>query len=257
MYNTFVDAQGIGEMGSNTGLIEISNGNVFAYNKIINCGGFSYISGSGNFQVDAYNNSFYNNVFVENANSRFSGPNFGSGFTQFPSFTACTSGPPYIQATAPCIKPSTGVFNWKDGLTATTVWNMKNNIVCLLNQPISFQVNTGTAPFSGSQIYSMAFLKRNDQQSKINHSHNKFVLTGGTTLGYTLGEGETVTTTNPSSIFVNTINQDPETWDFHTLSAYLGIDVGLTFDFSGNTVIPPPNIGILQYVNPPTPTPTR
>ena len=256
MYNTFVDSQGVGEIGANIQASkQVSRGNVFAYNKIINCGSFSYISGSGGFAIDAYNNSFYNNVFVENANSRFSGPNFGSGFTQFPSFTACTSGPPYAQATAPCIKPSTSVFSWKNGLTASTVWNMSNNIICLLNQPISFQANPQNPPFTGSQIYSMAFFRETSEQSKVNHSFNKFVLTGGTTLGYTIGNGETITT-NPSSIFVNTINQDPETWDYHTLQSYIGIDVGLTLDFSGNTIIPPPNIGILQYVNPPSQTPT-
>ena len=245
MYNTFVDSQGIAEIGANIQTPkQVSRDNVFAYNKIINCGSFSYISGSGNFAIDTYNNSFYNNVFVENANSRFSGPNFGSGFTQFPSFSGCVGGPPYTGATGPCIKPSNGLFNWKNGLTATTVWNMSNNIVCLLNQPISFQENTETAPFSGSQVYSMAFLERTDQQSKVNHSYNKFVL-NGTTVGYTLNNNET-TGTSVSSIFVDTINQDPETWDYHTLSAYLGVNVGLNFDFSGNTVTNPPYIGIFN-----------
>ena len=203
---------------------------------------------AGQFKIDVKDNKFYNNVFVENVNSRFSGPNFGSGFTQFPSFTACTSGPPYTQATAPCIKPSTDVFSWGFGLTATTAWIMSNNIICLLNQPISFQANPQNPPFTGSQIYSMAFLRNTSEQSKVNHSFNKFVLTGGTTLGYTPGEGETITT-NPSSIFVNTINQDPETWDYHTLSAYLGTYVGLSYDFSGNTVTDPPYIGIFNTLS--------
>lgn len=244
MYNTFVDSVGIVEIGANTEEPEVSRGNIFAYNKIINCGSVSYISGSGTFAIDAYDNSFYNNVFIENANSRFSGPNFGSGFTQFPSFTGCVSGPPYTQATAPCIKPSTGFFNWKNGLSATTVWNISNNIVCLLNQPISFQENTETAPFSGSQVYSMAFLKRTDEQSKMNHNYNKFILSGGT-LGCTLSANETTATT-VSSIFIDTINQDPETWDFHTLSAYLGTSVDLALDFSGSPVTNPPYIGIFN-----------
>jgi hypothetical protein len=232
MYNTFVDSQGIGEMGANTRQPEVSRGNVFAYNKIINCGGFSYISATPPFTIDAYNNSFYNNVFVENANSRFSGPNFGSGFTEFPSFSAYTAGPPYIST--PCkLQPSDGVFNWKDGLTATTVWNMSNNIICLLNQPTLFQKNG--IPFSASQLYTIAFIQRTDQQSKVNHDYNKFILSGGT-VGYTLSANETTGTT-VSSIFVNTINQDPETWDYNTLESYIGIDVGLTLDFSGNTII--------------------
>jgi hypothetical protein len=249
MYNTFVDSLGIAEMGANTQTPkQVSRDNVFAYNKIINCSSVSYISGSGDFVIDAYNNSFYNNVFVQNANSRFSGPNFGDGFENFPTFTACTIGPPYINATGPCSpQPSDGVFNWKDGLTATTVWNIKNNIICLLNQPTLFQKNTSVAPFTGTQLYTMAFLKRTDQQSKVNHDYNKFILSGGT-VGYTLSANETTATT-VSSIFVDTINQDPENWDFHTLQAYLGEDVGLTLDFSGNTVTNPPYIGIFNTLS--------
>jgi hypothetical protein len=206
----------------------------------------SYISASGQFAIDSYNNSFYNNVFVENANSRFSGPNFGDGFENFPTFTACTIGPPYTEATDICSpQPSDGLFGWGNGLTATTVWNIKNNIICLLNQPTLFQKN-GT-PYSASQFYTMAFVKRTDQQSKVTHDYNKFILSGGT-VGYTLSANETTATT-VSSIFVDTINQDPENWDFHTLQAYLGEDVGLTLDFSGNTVTNPPWIGIFNTLS--------
>jgi hypothetical protein len=244
MYNTFVDSVGVTEMGSNRTGQTCAN-NIIAYNKIINCGSFSYISASGQFAINAYNNSFYNNVFVENANSRFSGPNFGDGFEDFPTFTACTTGPPYTAATGPCDpKPSDGVFSWGNGLTATTVWNIRNNIICLLNQPISYQKNTDTAPFSGSQTYTMAFLERTDEQSKVTHDNNKFILSGGT-VGYTLGANETTATT-VSSIFINTINQDPEMWDFHTLSTYLGTSVDLALDFSGSPVTNPPYIGIFN-----------
>jgi hypothetical protein len=247
MYNTFVDSVGVVEMGANISGQTCAN-NLIAYNKIINCGSVSYISASGRFATNAYDNKFYNNIFVENANSRFSGPNFGDGFENFPTFTACTVGPPYTQATDSCSPlPSDGLFSWGNGLTATTVWNIKNNIICLLNQPTLFQKNTDVAPFSGSQLYTMAFVERTDQQSKVNHDYNKFILSGGT-VGYTLSSNETTGTT-VSSIFVNAISQDPENWNFHTLSAYLGVDVGLTFDFSGNTVTNPPYIGIFNTLN--------
>jgi hypothetical protein len=60
-----------------------------------------------------------------------------------------------------------------------------------------------------------------------------------------LSANETTATT-VSSIFINTINQDPETWNFHTLSAYLGASVDLALDFSGSPVTNPPYIGIFN-----------
>jgi hypothetical protein len=43
MYNTFVDSVGVTEIGANSGNPEISRDNIFAYNKIINCGSHTYI----------------------------------------------------------------------------------------------------------------------------------------------------------------------------------------------------------------------
>jgi len=237
MYNTFIDCGGIAEMGSGASG-KTSNNNLFAYNKILNCGEFSYTSGSGIFAIDAYDNKFYNNIFVENVNSRFSGPNFGSGATQFPTFTGCSSGSPYSSSS--CLpQPSTKVFSWGAGLSATTIWDLKNNIICLLNQPTTFQKN-GT-PYSASQSYTLSLVT---DGTKVIHQYNKYVISGGS-VNYTLGSGET-SGTSASAVFVNAISQDPELWDFHTLSVYLGTNVGLSYDFSGNTVTNPPYIGIFN-----------
>ena len=237
MYNTFIDCGGIAEMGSGASG-KTSNNNLFAYNKILNCGEFSYTSGSGIFAIDAYDNKFYNNIFVENINSRFSGPNFGSGATQFPTFTGCSSGSPYSSSV--CLpQPSTTIFSWGAGLTGSTFWDLKNNIFCLLNQPTTFQKNG--VPFSASQTYTLSMVTNG---TKVTHQYNKYVISGGS-VNYTLGSGET-SGTSASAVFVNAISQDPELWDFHTLSAYLGTNVGLTYDFSGNTVTNPPYIGIFN-----------
>jgi hypothetical protein len=218
-----------------------SNNNTFAYNKILNCGEFSYTSGSGIFAINMYDNKFYNNIFVENSNSRFSGPNFGSGATQFPTFTGCSSGSPYSSSL--CLpQPSTKVFSWGAGLTGTTLWDIKNNIFCLLNQPTTFQKNG--APFSASQTYTLVMVT---DGTKVTHQYNKYIISGGS-INYTLGTGET-SGTSASSIFVNAVSQDPELWNFHTLSAYTGINVGLSYDFSGNSVTNPPYIGIFNTLS--------
>jgi hypothetical protein len=235
MFNTFIDCGGIAEMGGSSSAQTITN-NLFAYNKIINCGSFSYTSVNGGFAITFRDNKFYNNIFVENINSRFSGPNFGSGFTQFPTFTGCTSGFPY-SSTACLPQPSETIFSWGVGLTATTGWDLKNNIFSLLNQPTTFQKN-GT-PFSASGQYTLAMVT---DSSKVIHQYNKYYMSGGS-INYTLGAGETSGTT---TYFINSDSQDPSNWNFHTLSAYTGTYVNLPLDFSGHSVTNPPYIGIFN-----------
>lgn len=233
MFNTFVDCGGIAEMGGSSSAQTLTN-NIFAYNKIINCGNFSYASVSGQFAVTVRDNKFYNNVYVENANSRFSGPNFGSGFTQFPTFTGCSSGSPY-SSTACLPQPSTTLFSWGAGLSATTIWDLKNNIFCLLNQPTTFQRNG--VPYTATGQYTLVMVT---DGSKTIHQYNKYYISGAT-INYTLSTGETSGTT---TVFRNSTSQNPENWNFVTISAYTGTFVDLPLDFSGGSVTIPPYIGI-------------
>lgn len=235
-FNTFVDCAGVVEMGGTSTAQTLSN-NLFIYNKIINCGGVSYANTGGNFPSSPSNNKFYNNVFVENINSRFSGPNFGSGFTQWPTFSACTFGFPYpLTACKP--QPSDSLFSWGSGLVASTIWDLKNNIFCLLNQPTPFQRNG--VPFSASANYVLAML--GSDASRVQRSFNRYVISGGS-IGYVLGAGESSSTTT-TSLFVNSLSSNPENWDFKTLSAITGSYVDFPLDFSGKSVTNPPYIGI-------------
>jgi hypothetical protein len=235
MFNTFVDCGGIAEMGGSSSAQTLTN-NIFAYNKIINCGSFSYASVSGQFAVTVRDNKFYNNVFVENVNSRFSGPNFGSGFTQFPTFSGCASGFPY-SSTACLPQPSDVVFSWGAGLTATTAWDLKDNIFCLLNQPTTFQKN-GT-PFSASGQYTLTMVT---DSTKVIHQYNRYYISGGS-INYTLGTGEA---SGSTTVFLNSSSSNPENWNFKTISGYTGISVDLALDFSGVSVTNPPYIGIFN-----------
>lgn len=62
-YNTAVDCNGFVEVGSGTN--GIADGNIVAYNKIINCGSAGTFQTSGTFAVKISGFQFYNNNFIE------------------------------------------------------------------------------------------------------------------------------------------------------------------------------------------------
>lgn len=63
IYNTAVDCNGFVEVGSATN--GIADGNIVAYNKIINCGSAGTFQTSGTFAVKISNFQYYNNNFIE------------------------------------------------------------------------------------------------------------------------------------------------------------------------------------------------
>lgn len=71
--NTMVDCCGVSEYGAGNSN-QSSTGNLFAYNKIINCGAMAYANMDGQYTVNVTNIQFYNNTVIETANSRYSGP---------------------------------------------------------------------------------------------------------------------------------------------------------------------------------------
>jgi len=232
MYNTFVDCAGILEFGA-TSSGSTAYENVCAYNLIINCGSLAYTSGSGAFKIDARNNRFYNNVVIENSESRYSGPNFGVGFENFPTFTgSCNSAPPCTPT------PADNMFGAGGTYTASTVYDLKNNIFVCTNPPVLFQ--SQSAPYTGKTNYSMKVV-RADTVTKTTHSYNIYKMISGSSVGYTLDIGEQ-TQTGP--IFLNETGVDPQTWDFHTITKVSGTSVGISTDFAGSGVTNPPLIGI-------------
>lgn len=208
-YNTFIDCGGITEFGA-TASSQTCKGNVVAYNKIINCGNIAYGNFGSSFPVTPDNNQYYNNVYVENSYSRFSGPNFGTGATNFPTWP-----------TLPV--PETLIFANAGSPSATTVWKVQNNIIQNENNMDVYQSSS----------------------SKFSHLNNLYKLSGGSALGYTINGTEATTS---GQIYV-TESGDPTTWDYHltSTSPARGIAVliaSLTQDFYGVTIAPPYNAGI-------------
>jgi hypothetical protein len=221
-YNTFSDCGGIGEFGAGKAN-QTGNYNTFAYNKILNCGDVSYANISGTFAIQCKNIRFWNNVIIENNASRFSGPNFGAGFTGFTTYPT----------------PATKFFSNNGSPVADTVWDLRNNIFWIVNK-------------TGSSTYTI------NNGTKTVHINNLYRLTNGAVPGYTLSGSESLTS---NKNFIDTSNTDPLYWDFNLISTSpainTGTNVGLSPDFNGNVVSGTPSIGILQYTTTPPVPPTN
>jgi len=217
-YNTYVDCGGIAEYGSQ-GTGDTSRRNKILYNKIINCGSLTYINFSSTFVCVALNNLYYNNVFVENSDSRFSGVNAGAGITTSQARENFT-------ADVACLAFSSG------SPAVSDIFTLKNNIFWIANA--NYKVaNTSTVA------------------SKTVHTNNVYRLLGaGSTANYTLDATEFLTTDN---MFVAQLGAATG-WNYQLLTPSVardaGANVGGTVDFAGLTVTNPPNIGIYEDVIP-------
>ena len=274
-YNTFIDNDRCFEGGSifdpNVGC----NEDTIAYNKFINNGGVSYLHQGDVFGGKNSNWHFWNNVIVENAYSRFSGPNFGSNvaafdtdtsgninviygqsFWNFPTWgggnNGCgrtTSRPcgtsgmplnpsiPYAQCNT-CNNGGSRVFQYTSdsNIPSDTLYDIRNNVIWY-NNNLSVFYDSASRP-------------------KFKHRNNILKLSGGSTSGG-LSATDILTT---SKIFVDTANSNPFYWDFNLTSnspaINTGTNVGLRSDFNGNSVSSIPDIGILEFgqqppINPP------
>ena len=210
MYNTIVDCNGLSEYGQGG----TSSNNIYAYNKLVNNGAMFWV----NSDCQVVNSQFYNNVIVENNNSRFAlgSSNAGAGVSSSEALS-------HLNLDA-YMFDSQG-----SSQTATTVFNNKNNIIQISN-PLKI---ARTA------------------QGKMNHDYNIVKLSGGSSYGYSLSAHETSTS---GAIWVNTSDSDPSNWDFHLLTSHLGVDVSLTLDFDNKTVPTSPNttpnIGAYEFILP-------
>ena len=211
--NTFIDCGGVGEFGASD-MGAVCENDTFAYNLILNVGGASYVNVSGSFAIEPDNLCWFNNVNIENSYSRFSGVNFGTGFTSFPTWP-----------TLP--QPEEVVFTNNGSPSASVVWNLKNNI---------FIVDNGLTVMG--------------KPAKSTHTNNLYRLTGGSSAGTTLGISEVASS---DSLFVSEMG-NPSSWDYHLIvgSPAVGIGqviTGLTTDYFGLGLIGVRNAGISNSVS--------
>jgi len=228
-YNTIIDCAGGIEYGNITGNSSIGmNCDTFAYNKFINNGNMAYL---GISNAVCSNLKFWNNVYVENQYSRFSGPRFGTDiYGDGQSFSSFPSWPTWPK------NPTTANFGGfrmiqyptESTVVADTLVNSKNNIAWLT---------------TGLQIiYSTV------SRPKYFHTNNIYHITGANTvLGGTLTATEKIINTK---LFVDSSSNFPENWNFSLVDTSSAVNggafVGLTSDFAGNPIIGIPDIGILE-----------
>lgn len=231
IYNTIIDCAGGIEYGNITGNSSIGmDCDTFAYNRFINSGYLAYLGTSNSVNS---NLKFWNNIYVENQWSRFSGPRFGTDiYGDGQSFAGFTNWPTWPK------NPTTNNFGGfrviqyptESTVSADTLINSRNNIIWLT---------------TGLQIlYSTA------SRPKYFHTNNIFHLTGTpTVLGGTLTASERIINTR---LFVDSTNNFPEYWNFNlgsdtSYAVSNGYFVGISPDFGGTSVTNPPSIGNYEY----------
>jgi hypothetical protein len=174
-HNTIYDCGGVAEFGGQR-KDAFSEDNLFAYNKIINCGSLTWCNISGVFSIRVSNVQYFNNTIIENNTSRFSGPNTGKGITD-PGLLSL-------------IKPEESLFAFNGSPDATTVFNLRNNV---------FHLSTG-----------IAVVKNGTDLSKISHENNMYYLKGGSAVNFKLATSET---SSEVPLFKDTVSANPLEWN--------------------------------------------
>ena len=235
-YNTAVDCAGFSEMGNNgggTGANSPDN-DTFAYNKIINCTNIGYINSS---LTSTRTLHYWNNIYIENQYSRFSGPRFGTDiYSDGQSFASFPNWPLYPQNISTYNYSAFRPMQASASYSADTLVDLRNNI---------YWITTGL-----QAIYPTT-------KTNYLHRNNIFHLMGSYTYPTVLGSGAALgigDISTSSKVFVDTSNIHPENWDLHLNSTSVAINAGtytgVSPDFGGTIVTNPPDIGIYELITP-------
>lgn len=199
-----------------------ASNNFIAYNTMYDNNGISETGGNGGVATCNSNVFVYNKLINNRDVFYFHGTHTGWQFYNNA----------VVETSNTRLAPTSTISG--DNGTSTQI-DIKNNV---------FQIGIGGTVINTSRVNAT-------------HTNNVYKLSGGTSLGFTLGANEVNTS---AAFWTNTTNADPILWNYAPLNPGLligtGINVGLSTDFAGNPVSNPPDISILQSVVPPTPPPT-
>jgi len=211
--------------------------NIIAYNTFYECNGI-FEFGSTNDGVAnnlIQNNKIYYNKIINN-NTVVYINNSGQYKTAVRNLQFYNN---VILQTVPNVNPggSSGImFSLATSDATAGIIVLKNNII---------QVSNGLELTRSGQLSG----------TNLTHTNNIYKLSGGTVTNFILGATEIATS---GIIWANTSDANPLNWDYRLTSTSpainSGVNIGLTRDFSGNTVGTTPSMGIYQY-NGVAPTP--
>lgn len=245
--NIFIDNSGGMEFGQNEGTQYGPNDDTFSYNLFINNGKVIYVNTVGSvFSCSAARIRFWNNAIIDNNKCRFTGPGFGgdamndgqtfasTGFIFWPTYPV-----------NPSIDNYTGYRTFQyggDNIVGNpdTLLDIRNNIIW---------ITTGTQAKYSSR-------------TKIFYRNNLYHTVGGylfpSAVGAALGVGELIDTT--TQFLTDTSSIYPQNWNYYPSSNSVLIDAGqfikAFFDYVGNPVGNPPDIGAYEFIPPAVPTGT-
>lgn len=230
-YNTIIDCAGGMEIGNNTGLSTIgANEDTIAYNQFINNGVLCYAATTGTFSSRASKIRVWNNVYVENGNSRFSGPRFGQDiFSDGQSFTSFPSWPAFPQNSSTSNFGGFRILQYPidSENPLDTLYDSRNNVFWMTNR--------------NQALYG-------PERVRYKRANNIYHIVGQAVLGGVLNGGNQIEINTSARIFRDTIALNPAQWIFNiapTSQAWnFGRSVRLTRDFFNNSILGNPDAGI-------------
>jgi hypothetical protein len=245
-----MDNSGAMEYGQISGQQYGPNDDTFAYNKFINNGNVSFVSVTGTYACSVSNLHFWNNIIIENVNSRFSGPNFGQdvlgdgqSMTSWYGWIPSSAGhpPSYPWSRNYYNSPSYSTLGYNSetpggtNIIGDTVYDSRNNIIWAstgLNQMLP-----STRP-------------------RLKHANNVYRLSGGSTLGCTLNTGNYLEVSTADKVYIDTSNANPLNWNVHlgvgSPAINFGKYTGVSPDYGGIAVANPPDAGIYELYGAPS-----
>jgi hypothetical protein len=229
--NTIVDCAGGIEYGNITSNTTIGASElIIAYNKFINNGYLCYL-GVGNNNSSKWR--FWNNVYIENQWSRFTGTRFGTDtYGDGQSFAGFTNWPTWPKN--PSIHNYGGFriiqYPTESTTLSDTLIDMRNNVFWMTNKNQAVYDNT---------------------RIKTKRANNIFHIVGQAALGGTLNSGNFLESVSSTMIFTDTTHAFPENWNFQPYTGSpainFGRNVGLNGDFSGAPIVSNPDAGIHEF----------
>jgi len=214
------------DFGEDGGAVEVFggfSGNKVLYSYVNNCNGICEFGTNGGGNI--------NNTLV--AYCQLTNNGLESYFSATDVFASQVSNTQYFNNTiveSVNTFAQASLFGFGGTPVASTAYNLRNNI---------FYITDGAS-----------VMRVGNPSTKYDHQNNVYKLSGGSTVGYTLGASEVNTT---SQVFTDVSAPDPKNWNFTlpqtSVAVNKGQDLGFTHDIINTPITGNPDAGAYESVN--------